>query len=170
MDPLSIAASTIALVGLCRKLSHGLTILKDLSHVPEEIGALLDELHDLRNVLAAVCVVLEQRLNVKGLGGCTEELKCLLVKAGRIFASIATHCGIIIQQDHGSDAGNDTNSFSAPVLLDPLTRFRWLRDRKKISNFRERLKIVRLDYWKSFSVTEPVSQRGLNIEKQLISC
>ena len=145
MDPLSITASTIALVGLCRKLSHGLTILKDLSHVPEEIAELLNELHDLRNVLTAVCVILEQRLNLERLGGCTEELKSLLAKAGRIFASIATHCGITIHQDLPFDRRNDTDTFSAPVLLDPLKRFRWLKDRKKIANYRQRLKIIRLD-------------------------
>ena len=145
MDPLSIAASTIALVGFCRKLSHGLATLKDLSRVPDEIAALLDELQDLRNVLATVCVVLDQRLSIEGLHGHTEELKSLLVKAGRITSSIATHCGITINQDSnpGPDKGQD--SFSGPVLLDPLTRFRWLKDRRKIDNYRQRLKIVRTD-------------------------
>ena len=57
MDPVSIAASSIAFIGACRKLAVGLKFLRALSKAPEDVLALTDELNDLRNVLKAIHLV-----------------------------------------------------------------------------------------------------------------
>ncbi|KAL8731479.1 MAG: hypothetical protein Q9181_004289 [Wetmoreana brouardii] len=145
MDPLSITASTIALVGLGLKLLKGLEILKDLSHIPDDISALIDELQDLQDVLAAVCVATKQRASVGGLRECSIELKSLLSKAGDIFASIANHCGITISVQHDVGREDLGSSSGSTPNLDLLARFRWLKDRKKIDQYRRRLKVLRLD-------------------------
>ena len=142
MDPLSITASTVALVGLCVKLSNGLQKLVDLSSIPEDIASLVEELKDLQNVLTAVCVVTQQRASVKGIREASDELKALLTKAGVTFNTIANYCGIPIHSKQGQ--GFET-SFENPPNLDLLSRFRWLKDRKKIELYRRRLEVVRLD-------------------------
>ena len=145
MDPLSITVSTVALVELGLKLLKGLEILKDLSHVPDEIEALIDELQDFHDVLAAVCVATKQRARVGGLREGTDELKTVLGKAKDILTSIADHCGITFSDRHSKIAEENGDLSSASPNLDLLTRFRWLKDRKKIKNFRRRMKVIRLD-------------------------
>ena len=145
MDPLSITVSTVALVELGLKLLKGLEILKDLSHVPDEIEALIDELQDFHDVLAAVCVATKQRAKVGGLRGGADELKTVLGKAKDILTSIADHCGITFSDRHSNPGEEDRDLSSASPNLDLLTRFRWLKDRKRIKNFRRRMKVIRLD-------------------------
>ena len=145
MDPLSITASTIALIELGLKIVKGLQILRDLSHVPDDIAALIDELHDLQDVLTAVCVAAKQRASVTGLHQCSEELKSVLSKTGGIFRSIAVHCGILVEQRHNPVQDDFVTAIDSPQEIDLLTRFRWLKDRKRIDFYRRRLKILRLD-------------------------
>lgn len=145
MDPLSITVSTVALVELGLKLLKGLEILKDLSHVPDEIEALIDELQDFHDVLAAVCVATKQRAKVGGLREGMDELKTVLGKARDILTSIADHCGITFSDRHHNPGEDDGDLSSASPNLDLLTRFRWLKDRKRIKNYRRRMKVIRLD-------------------------
>lgn len=139
MDPLSITVSTVALVELGLKLLKGLEILKNLSHVPDEIEALIDELQDFHDVLAAVCVATKQRAKVGGLREGTDELKTVLGKARDILTSIADHCGITFSDKHSDPGKEDRTLPSASPNLDLLTRFRWLKDRKSIKNYRRRM-------------------------------
>ena len=145
MDPLSITASIVALIGVCRKLTQGLTVLRQLSHIPEHITALLDELQDFRSVLDAVRVVAQQRHSLDGVEQCSEELKGLLLKASDLFASIASHCGISIYKLR-TDGLEDPSSLSGQTLnLDLLSRFRWLKDKRKVDVYRRRLEVLRSD-------------------------
>ena len=147
MDPISITASTIALVEFGLKLVKSLEILRDLSHVPDDIAALIDELRDLQDVLAAVCVATKERAGVEGLRECSDELKSLLSKTGGVFSSIARHCGISLdhrQIPNQTDLTTAADSADSPNL-DLLTRFRWLKDRRRINHYRQRLHILRLD-------------------------
>ena len=145
MDPLSITASIVALVGVCRKLIQGLTVLRQLSHVPEHIAALLDELEDFRNALDAVRAVSQQRQSLDGVEQCSEELKGLLLKASDLFASIASHCGINIYKLRPDHSEDPSNASGASLNLDLLSRFRWLKDRRKVDLYRKRLEVLRAD-------------------------
>ena len=145
MDPLSITTSAIALIGFCHKLSQGLVILKQLSHIPDDIAAILDELQDFKNVLSAVCVVARRRTDLEGLEDFSESLKTLLLKSCGIITSIANHCGIAVERNCSGDFDEVTSLDEPPVNLDLLSRFRWLKDKKKIEAYRRQLKLVRLD-------------------------
>lgn len=145
MDPLSITVSTIALIELGLKIVKGLQILRDLSHVPDDIAALIDELHDLQDVLTAVCVATKHKASAAGLHQCSDELKSLLSKTGQTFRSIASHCGVLVEERHKPLQDDFVTAIESPSNVDLLTRFRWLKDRKRIDHYRRRLKILRLD-------------------------
>ena len=145
MDPLSITASTIAIVELGLKLVKGLEILRDLSHVPDQIAALIEELQELQGVLAAVCVATRQRSEIEDVRECSPELKSLLAKAGNVLSAIASHCGISVNNHLDSDSDSESSSDKRNTAsdLDLLSRFRWIKDKKKIQSYRERLKTLR---------------------------
>ena len=129
MDPISITATTITLVEFGLKLVKSLEILRDLSHVPDDIAALIDELRDLQDVLAAVCVAMKQRARVEGLRECSDELKLLLSKTGAVFTAIASHCGISLDHRQSFTQADPENAEASSPNLDLLTRFRWLKER-----------------------------------------
>ena len=145
MDPLSITVGALTLVEFGLKLIKSLEILRDLSHVPDDIAALIDELRDLQDVLAAVCVATKERSSIEGPRGGSDELKSLLSKTRGIFSSIASHCGIAESHRRSSNQEDSTDAVESPSNVDLLTRFRWLKDRKKIDRYRVRLQILRAD-------------------------
>ena len=145
MDPLSITASTVALVEFGLKLVKGLEILWDISHIRDDIAALIDELRDLHDVLTAVCVATKQSAGVEGLRERSDELKPLLLKAENILRCIGQHCGISVTHLHRPNSEDPARAVEPPLNLDLLTRFRWLKNRKRIDLYRQRLKTIRLD-------------------------
>ena len=143
MDPLSIAASTIALLGLCAKLQQGIKSVRD---VPEEITALLDDLQDLWNVLTVVRAVAQQRGNINELGGYSQDFDALLLKARNICLAIANHCGISVSQEDDATFRNAISpSEGSRQNLDLRNRIRWLKNRGRIDQYRRRLQTIRLD-------------------------
>ena len=145
MDPLSITASAITLIGICKSLHSGLKVLRNLSHVPDEITAVLDELGDFKNTLAAVCVVTNKRSTVITEDDVSGHLPQLLLKTKDLFTQIATYCGISIEPEEPPLSKDIACLLDTPQQIDLLSRFRWLKDRKKVNQHRQRLKVARLD-------------------------
>ncbi|KAK4691601.1 hypothetical protein P7C71_g5429, partial [Lecanoromycetidae sp. Uapishka_2] len=135
MDPLSITASAIAFVGVCRKLASGFRFLKDLSRVPQDILALADELDDLQNTLIAVSLVTRRRRDefLEVL------LSPLLKKVDEIFGELCALCGACSRRLKAEED-------YAEQLKILLARFKWTQAKSRVGHLRERLKIVRLDF------------------------
>lgn len=147
MDPFSLTIGAIALVGCCHKIVKGLKVLQSLSQIPEDIASLVDELQDLEHVLAIVCTINQHSKQTKHSKANTDKLQLLLLKASNIVSAVAKHCGISIEDEQCRDIVADVTSLSGSPTqrIDLLSKFRWLKDQKRIEVFRERLKIVRSD-------------------------
>ena len=141
MDPLSIAASSLAFIGACRKLATGLKFLRDLSRAPEEVLALADELTDLQNVLTAVALVTRKRQDTIFL----TLLSPLFTKADRILRELCEVCGTCPHRLKEHD--ECTEQLKAQLLA----RFKWTRAKSRVGELRERLKIIRLDFSNSLA-------------------
>lgn len=147
MDPLSIAAATIALLGACKKLQDGVGVVRQLSHVPEEMATLLNELQDLWDVLAVVRVVAERRGSIGGLSNFSHELRTLLLKTKDLLDSIGSLSGFLTCEKN-EKASIAESGFQTSVVARDLnlrTRCRWLRDRKTIFRCCQQLHTIRLD-------------------------
>ena len=143
MDPLSIAASAIAIVGVCRKLVKGFKFLKEVSRAPEDILALTDELNDLQNTLTAISLVTRNHHN--------EFVGVLLAPLfHKVEHIIQELCGIcLVCPDRLNEVEEDVYTDQLKSQL--LTRFKWTRERRRVGQLRERLKIVRLDFANSLA-------------------
>ena len=53
-DPLSIAASIIAVVGAAESVTKVLSKIKNMRHAPDELLALINEVSDLRVILSNI--------------------------------------------------------------------------------------------------------------------
>ena len=141
MDPVSIAASCIAFTGACRKLVSGLRFLRDVSHAPEHVLALSDELHDLQHVLTAVRLVARIRHDdILGI-----LLAPLFDKVDRIIHEFCDICGVCPRKL------KDENEHAEELKLSLLDRVKWTLAKKRINELCERLKIVRLDFSNSLA-------------------
>jgi len=60
MDPLSLTASIITVVGLAGSIGKSLKQLRQLRHIPDEVHTLINDIADLQAVLAEVERVLIQ--------------------------------------------------------------------------------------------------------------
>lgn len=145
MDPLSLTIGAVTLVGVCHKIVQGLQILEGLSQVPDDIAALIDELSDLESVLVTVCGIEQRTKSLREDKETTDDLKALLLKASHIIIAIARHCGIALEEEKYCAGDTASVVSSQNTKVDLLTKFRWLKDQKKITGFRDRLKVVRLD-------------------------
>ena len=141
MDPISIAASSIALIHACRKLATGIKFLIDLSRAPEEILELADELSDLQNVVAAVSTIIRKRQDdILGVLLCP-----LFAKVDRILNEICDLCGACPQKV------KEDNDYTEQLKIQLLARFKWTRAKKRVGELRERLKVARLDFANSLA-------------------
>lgn len=144
MDPISIAASTIAFIGACRKLASGLRFLSDVSQAPKEVLALTDELHDLQHVLTAVGLVVRKRGdNILG-----SLLVPLFHKVDRIIHELCDVCGACPQK-----LKQDDEYYGEQLKIHLLARFRWTLAKQRVNELRERLKVLRLDFSNSLAAT-----------------
>ena len=141
MDPLSIAASSIALIHACRKLATGFNYLRALSRAPEEILALTDELNDLQTTLSAIHLVAKNRHD----GVFAQLLAPLFAKVERIIHELCDVCG---QAPHKLDEDSEGADHLKRQLL---ARFKWTRAKDRVSELRERLKVIRLEIGNSLA-------------------
>ena len=143
MDPLSIAASAIAIVGACRKLVKGFKLLKEVSRAPEDILALTDELNDLQNTMTGISLVTRNHRN-EFVG---DLLAPLFHKVELVIQEL---CGIcFVCPDRLNEVEEDVYTDQLKIQL--LTRFKWTRERRRVGQLRERLKVVRLDFANSLA-------------------
>ena len=143
MDPLSITASTIALIGACQKLQHGLEFIRQLSHVPEEMAVLLDELQSFGSVLSAVHMVAAHRADIDELGQYSHGFEMLLQRARAILDSVSDYCGISVGEKR--DEKTTALSEAPPQKVDLRARYKWVKGQKKIHQYREQLSVIRAD-------------------------
>ena len=142
MDPLSIAASSIAFIHACRKLATGLRFLRDLSRAPEEDQALVEELDDLQIVFTAVATVTRKRSDKAH----QTLLSPLFEKAERILEELCELCGAC------SRRLKEDREYTEELKIQLVARFKWTRATRRVGELRERLKILRLDFANSLAV------------------
>ena len=143
MDPLSITASAVAFVGACRKLVKGFKFLKELSRAPEDILALTEELNDLQHTLTAIGLVTEKQQN-EFVG---VLLTPLFHRVDHVIRELCGICGICPERlkDVEDEVYTDQLKFHL------LARFKWTREKGRVGELRERLKVVRLDFANSLA-------------------
>lgn len=71
MDPLSISASIVALIGAAEGIAIGINKLASLKNAPASVLALNNELSDLRLVLGEVQPLLEKHYRTSADGNCS---------------------------------------------------------------------------------------------------
>ena len=143
MDPLSIATSAITIVGVCRKLVKGFEFLKTVSRAPEDILALTDELNDLQNTLTAIGLVTRNhRIEFIGV-----LLAPLFHKVEHIIQELCSICSICPDGLNEVEESVHTEQLKFQLLA----RFKWTRERRRVGQLRERLKVVRLDFANSLA-------------------
>ena len=143
MDPLSITASAVAFVGACRKLVKGFKFLKEVTRAPEDILALTEELNDLQNTLTAIGLVTgKQRNEFVGV-----LLTPLFHRVDHVIRELCGICGVCPERlkDVEDDVYTDQLKFHL------LTRVKWTREKGRVGELRERLKVVRLDFANSLA-------------------
>ena len=138
MDPLSITASAIAIVGACRKLNSGFKFLKEISRAPKDILALTDELNALQNTLTAIGLVTRDRHDdlVRFL------LAPLFHRVDHVIRELCGICGVSPERL----AEVEETLYADELRLQLLTRFQWTRQKERVGQLREQLKVVRLDF------------------------
>ena len=135
---LSITASALALVGACNKLIQGITFLKGLSRAPEEILALSDELHALQNTLTAISLVMRDRRHE--LTGTL--LAPLFPRAEHIIRELCDICGMSPERL----AEVEETVYTDDSKMQLMTRFKWAREKRRVRQLQERLRVVCLDF------------------------
>lgn len=141
MDPVSIAASSIAFISACRKLAAEPKFLRALSKAPDDVLALTDELNDLQNVLRAIHLVTRKRQdNVFG-----DLLAPLFAKVDRVIHELCDVCGTCPHQ-----LKNDSEH-AEQIKSHLLARFKWTRAKDRVGELRDRLKSIRLDFANSLA-------------------
>ena len=143
MDPLSITVSAFAFVGACRKLVQGFKFLKELSRVPKDILTLTDELNDLQNTLTVVGLVTHKhRDEFVGI-----LLAPLFHKVDHVIRELCGICGVC--PERLKEVEDDV--YTEQLKFQLLTRFKWTREKTRVGDLRERLKVVRLDFANSLA-------------------
>lgn len=143
MDPISITASAIAFVGACRKLVSGFKFLRDLSQAPEDILTLTDELNDLQNTLTAIGLVTRKhRDEFVGV-----LLAPLFQRVDHIIRELCRICGVC--PERLKQVEDDV--YTEQLKFQLLTRFKWTREKGRVGELRERLKVVRQDFANSLA-------------------
>ena len=144
MDPLSITASTIAVLGLCRKLYKGLKSVSHARQAPEEIAIMLEESQDLASLLIAIQQVSQHRCDIDELCDYSLGLKRLLRNAQDILVLMARLCGLSPDPKY-DDAAEAISGLSPPQSMRLRNRYQWIRDRKRVSECCRKLSRIRLD-------------------------
>ena len=140
MDPLSITASAFAFAGACRKLISGFKFLRDLSRAPKDILNLTDELNALQKTLTAIGLVTRNRHDDDDCAGVL--LAPLFHRVDHIIRELCGICGVCAE----ALGGVEETVYTDEVKLQLLTRFKWTRQKERVGQLREQLKVIRLDF------------------------
>ena len=131
MDPLSLTAGVLAVIGAAKAFAQGLQKLSGYRKGPREIRDLFGNITELRVFLEGVTVVAEQFQS----GQCTQNIHSMVeqvAKAGRKIQEIKSLL--------------DSPAFQISRLSDGnRLRLAWLQHRSKVNKLRDELRAVRID-------------------------
>ena len=124
MDPLSIAASVVAVLGAARRLSKGVGLLKAAKGAPESLDDLLSHLASIEEVLQAIQDVSTEPSPVSpGLTRVLGRTKAKFVEMDSLIQYTLTEAGESSKVD----------------------RWQWLRKRDEVAKLQRQLDALRND-------------------------
>ena len=139
MDPLSIPCSVVCFIGVCRKTSQQLRLLRDLRRAPDSIAHVCDEIDNLQHVLAAVRIAFAKRHDDHITGTWLPVFKSVELILDEL-SSICDEAAFNVD-----NAANARRNF--------LARYRWLADKHRVEEIRTRLRTARLDLANQLAAT-----------------
>ena len=130
MDPLSLTASIIAILGAARAGIHGLKKLQILYKAPQVVGDLLGELKDFQGLVEEIMEILEIVVPNEH-AQCASQLKSLVERGGDIVSEIN---GVLASPPFQSFRLKNANQVRAI----------WLRNSGRLNALHQALKHVRV--------------------------
>ncbi len=129
MDPLSITASTLAIIAGVQQALRGIRKLRSLKNSPEELLALSNEVSDLE-VLVNQVDALSSRLQASDDGGAVSALRIHMDRANEKLKALNTsiHEDLVKKVDHS---------------LTRINRWAWVRNEGKVKAAIQDLRNVR---------------------------
>ena len=139
-DPLSITASIIAVVATAKGIGKALGKIKNLSNAPDELLALINEVSDLTVVLDDAESLLTRNIDGPLLSRAIQHLGTLLQRAKDILLQL----DLLIEYQVVKPGS---------TLKDlKVSRSEWVKSKKKLESYRQRLLDVRLNIMAQLSV------------------
>lgn len=131
MDPLSVTASIVAVVGAASSVGRTLSKLASLRGAPNTIQALNNEIEDLRLILQEIDTLLRRDIDSSG-PSLHQSLSSALQRAKDklLELEVILEYQVMTVDDHGNAAVN---------------RFGWARQQTTIQRIQEDLRSIRLD-------------------------
>jgi len=132
MDPLSVAASIIAVVGAARSIGKAISKLKILSDASGELYALHNEISDIQMVFRSASDLIE-------IEGCrippthAKDLITLSQRAKSKLLEIESLIPCQLNDPQGSDSGTQVK----------VARLKWLVGRHRVQSLQEELRSLR---------------------------
>ena len=123
-DPLSVAASIIAVVGAADEVTNGLRRLKAARHAPESLRDLLEEISQLEMVLNGI------KSGVLSPENPPVELASLIREAGSKLLELRS----LIEY-----------TLTKAGVSDEIDRWQWLRKGNEVERLRNQLSTIRLN-------------------------
>lgn len=124
MEPLSVTASVLAVLGAARRLSKGVGLLKAAKHAPESLDDLLLQLSDIEEVLQAIQdVSIEPSTVSPGITRVLGRTKAKFVEMESLIQYTLTEAG---------ESGK-------------VDRWQWLRKRDEVEKLQRQLDALRND-------------------------
>ena len=126
VDPLSIAASIVTLIGATKVASEGLGRVASLRHAPQHVSDLKNEIDGLHRIVQAVHDLIIQRHNELAHSISIDVLRRALVKTESTLSTLDQLISnkLIVQDRDGEDK---------------LGKCAWLRTATKIENLRKEI-------------------------------
>ena len=124
MDPLSVTASVVAILGVARRLSRGIGLLKSVKGAPEGLDDLLLHLSGIEEVLHATQDVSSESSTVSpGLTRVLSRTKAIFIEMDSLIRYTLTEAGESSKVD----------------------RWQWLRKRDEVEKLQRQLDTLRND-------------------------
>ncbi|RYP71212.1 hypothetical protein DL769_004732 [Monosporascus sp. CRB-8-3] len=143
MDPLSITASVIAVVGAAQKCAQGIAMLREFQEAPEQLAALNNEVSDLELVLSHASSIGQQPSDDQHSS--LLALSTQVERAGKQLHALRT----LIEQ-HLVRHGKKGNT--------KVTRIGWIRERNRIAQMQRELRSTRLNISTALGVISSILQ------------
>ncbi len=131
MDPLSLTAGVLAVIGASKAVAQGLQRLNGYRKAPQEIGDLLTDVAELHVFLEGVGVVAEHFLSVR----CTQNVRSLTEQVGKAGRKIQEIKRLLDSPFFQMSRFNDGNK----------ARIAWLQNKHKVKKILDELRAIRVD-------------------------